>query len=423
MPTPVIMPKLEMSQETATVVQWLKAEGETVEKGEPLLTVETDKVTIDIESPAAGTLAGICVEPDDVVPVTEVIAHILQPGESLPSTPTAKGGKPSGGRQRATPVAQRIAAEHAVSLEEINGTGVGGRITKADVEAVVSKVRATPAARRSARERSVELETITGSGPRGRIQAADVQAATVPKATSLRDGVSDVEIISLTGMRRTIAERMTRSAQTAPHISLTVEADMSAAQALRAELNARAVRLDLPRISVTAILVKVCAWALMRHRWVNASLHGDEVHLHKAAHIGVAVALKEGLIVPVIHHAETLGLAEIAARLVDLTERAQQGTLAPAGVSGGTFTLSNLGMYGIRQFTAILNPPQCAILAVGSMVKRQVVLEQEGQDVAAIRPMMILTLSADHRVLDGAVAARFLQDVVDVLEHPNLMLW
>jgi len=290
MPTPVIMPKLEMSQETATVVQWLKAEGDTVEKGEPLLTVETDKVTIDIESPAAGTLAGIRVEADDVVPVTEVIAHILQPGESLPSTPAANGGKPHSGRQRATPVAQRIAAEHAVSLEKIKGTGVGGRITKADVEAVVSKVRATPAARRIAREHDVDLERITGSGPRGRIQAADVQAAS-PKALSLREGVSDVEIIPLTGMRRAIAERMTRSAQTAPHITLTVEADMSAVQALRAELNARAVQRDLPRISVTAILVKVCAWALMRHRWVNASLHGDEVHLHKSAHVGVAVAL------------------------------------------------------------------------------------------------------------------------------------
>jgi pyruvate dehydrogenase E2 component (dihydrolipoamide acetyltransferase) len=423
MPTPVIMPKLEMSQETATVVQWLKAEGDTVEKGEPLLTVETDKVTIDIESPAAGTLAGIRVEPDDVVPVTEVIAHVLQPGESLRSVLTANGEDPHSGRQRATPVAQRIAAEHAVSLENIKGTGVGGRVTKADVEAVVSKVRATPAARRFAKERGVDMETITGSGPRGRIQAADVQAATFPKAASFREGVTDVEIIPLTGMRRTIAERMTRSAQTAPHITLTVEADMSAVQALRAELNARAVQRDLPRISVTAILVKVCAWALIRHRWVNASLHGDEVHLHKAAHIGVAVALREGLIVPVIHHAEALGLGEIVARLLDLTERAQQGTLAPADVSGGTFTLSNLGMYGIRQFTAILNPPQSAILAVGSMVKRQVVVEQDGQDVAAIRPMMALTMSADHRVLDGAVAARFLQDVVDVLEHPNLLLW
>lgn len=423
MPTPVILPKLEMSQETATVVQWLKAEGDTVEKGEPLLTVETDKVTIDIESPATGTLAGIRVEADDVVPVTEVIAHILQPGESLPSLPARGGEGPRSGRQRATPVAQRIAAEHATSLEKVKGTGIGGRITKADVEAAVSKVRATPAARRFARAHDVDLERITGSGPRGRIQAADVQAATFPKASSFREGVSDVEIIPLTGMRRAIAERMARSAQTAPHITLTVEADMSAVQALRAELSARAETMGVPRMSVTAVLVKVCAWALMRHRWVNASLHGDDIHLHKSAHIGVAVALREGLIVPVIRSAEQLGLAEIAAQLSDLAQRAQQGTLAPQDVSGGTFTLSNLGMYGVRQFTAILNPPQSAILAVGSIVKRQVVIEQEGQDTVVIRPMMALTLSADHRVLDGAAAARFLQDVVDALEHPSLLLW
>lgn len=423
MPTPVIMPKLEMSQETATVVQWLKAEGETVSKGEPLLTVETDKVTIDIESPAAGTLAGIRVGADDVVPVTEVIGYVLQPGESLPSLSAANEEVSPGGRQKVTPVAQRIAAEHALPLEGIDGTGVSGRITKADVEATLSKVRATPAARRIARERGVALEGIAGSGPRGRVQAADVGAATFPKAQSFREGESDVQITPFTGMRRTIAERMTHSAQTAPHITLTVEADMTAAQALRAELNARAAQLDEPRLSVTAILVKACAWALMRHRWANAALHGDEVHLYRSAHIGVAVALEEGLIVPVIHHADMLGLGEIAARLADLSERAQAGTLAPADVSGGTFTLSNLGMYGVRQFTAILNPPQSAILAVGSIVKRQVVIERDGQDVAVIRPMMAMTLSADHRVLDGAVAARFLRDLVDVLEHPNLLLW
>lgn len=423
MPTPVIMPKLEMSQETATVVEWLKAEGEAVDKGEPLLTVETDKVTIDIESPAAGTLADVRVQADDVVPVTEVIAQILQPGESLPSYPSTDKEIPPCGKQRATPVAQRIAAEHALSLEGIKGTGVSGRITKADVEAAVNKVRATPAARRIAREHGVELRTITGSGPRGRVQAADMSAATFPEAVSFREGEQDVEVVPLAGMRRTIAERMARSAQAAPHITLTVEADMSATQALRAELNARAEAVQAPRLSVTAILVKACAWALMRHRWVNASLHGNEIHLHPSANIGVAVALEEGLIVPVIHRAETLGLAEIGARLSELAERAQQGTLAPADVSGGTFTLSNLGMYGIRQFTAILNPPQSAILATGSIIKRQVVVQRGGQDVAVIRPMMDLTLSADHRVLDGAIAARFLQDLVDVLEHPNLLLW
>jgi pyruvate dehydrogenase E2 component (dihydrolipoamide acetyltransferase) len=174
---------------------------------------------------------------------------------------------------------------------------------------------------------------------------------------------------------------------------------------------------------VTAILVKVCAWALKRHGWVNASLRGEEIHLHTSANIGIAIALDEGLIVPVIRQAEALGLAEIAVQIRDFAERARQGALTPQDVTGGTFTVSNLGMYGVDQFTAIINPPESAILAVGRIAKRSVVVERDGRDVAAIRPMMNMTLSADHRVLDGAVAARFLQDVVDALEHPDLLLW
>jgi pyruvate dehydrogenase E2 component (dihydrolipoamide acetyltransferase) len=224
-------------------------------------------------------------------------------------------------------------------------------------------------------------------------------------------------------MRRTIAERMQQSYQTAPHITLTVEVDMSAAESLRSELNVRAEALGVPRISVTAILVKVCAWALQRHRWVNASLRGDEIHLHESANVGVAVALDEGLIVPVVRDAGQLGIAEIASRVRDLVARARQNSLTPADVTGGTFTITNLGMLGIDRFTAIINPPESAILAVGRIVKRTVVVESEGEDEVVVRPMMNVTLSADHRVLDGAVAARFLRDVVDALEHPNLLLW
>jgi len=442
MATSVIMPKLEMSQETATIVQWLKGDGEAVRKGEPLLTVETDKVTIDVESPESGTLAGIRVEADDVVPVTETIAYILGPGESLPE-------REAGGRRQeavsgtaratpvdvpATPVAQRMAADYGLDLSAVAGTGPGGKVVKADVEAAIAqarrpdasaagKVRATPAARRIARERGLDLEDIAGSGPRGRVQGADVVAYTPARIEGAPSPVADVEIVPLRGMRRRIAERMTASYRTAPHITLTVQVDMSAVEALRAELNARAESRGAPRISVTALLVKVCAWALKRHRWVNASLHGEEIHLHPLANVGVAMALDEGLIVPVIHQAEALGLAEIAARLRDLADRARQGALTPQDVSGGTFTITNLGMYGIDQFTAIINPPECAILAVGRIAKQSVVVEQGGRDLAVIVPMMTVTLSADHRVLDGAVAASFLRDVVDALEHPNLLLW
>jgi pyruvate dehydrogenase E2 component (dihydrolipoamide acetyltransferase) len=446
MATPVIMPKLEMSQETATVVQWLKGDGEAVRKGEPLLTIETDKVTIDVESPESGTLAGIRVEADDVVPVTETIAYILQPGEPLPmeagtgpvrDTPTdvlAASVAHATPVVPATPVAQRMAADHGLDLSAVAGTGPGGKVVKADVEAAISqarrpdvsaagKVRATPAARRIARERGLDLGDIPGSGPRGRVQGTDAIAYTPARVEAAPSPAADVEIVPLRGMRRRIAERMTASYRTAPHITLTVQVDVSAVEALRAELNARAESRGAPRISVTALLVKVCAWALKGHRQVNASLHGDEIHLHPSANVGVAIALDEGLIVPVIRQAETLGLAEIAARLRDLADRARQGTLTPQDVSGGTFTITNLGMYGIDQFTAIINPPECAILAVGRIAKQSVVVEQEGRDVAVIVPMMAMTLSADHRVLDGAVAASFLRDVVDALEHPNLLLW
>jgi pyruvate dehydrogenase E2 component (dihydrolipoamide acetyltransferase) len=435
MATPVIMPKLEMSQETATVVEWLKQDGDEVQKGEALLTVETDKVTIDIECPASGILAGISVKADDVVPVTETIAYVLQSGETLSVEPSRDSP-----RTTATPVAQRMATEHGLDLGALTGTGPGGKATKADVEAAIAqtlrqggsaagtKVRAAPAARRIARERGIDLADITGSGPRGRIQAADVAAYTPLEAGSesspvTADAALPFETVPLRGMRRRIAERMTASYQTAPHITLTVEVDMSAAQVLRAELNARAESRGVPRVSVTAILVQVCAWALKRHRWVNASLHGEVIHLHELANIGVAIALDEGLIVPVIRCAEKLGLAEIAVQIQDFAQRARQGALTPQDVTGGTFTVSNLGMYGINHFTAIINPPESAILAVGRIAKRSVVVERDGRDVTVIRPMMSMTLSADHRVLDGAVAARFLQDVVDALEHPNLLLW
>jgi pyruvate dehydrogenase E2 component (dihydrolipoamide acetyltransferase) len=227
-------------------------------------------------------------------------------------------------------------------------------------------------------------------------------------------------------MRRTIAERMQHSYQTAPHITLTAQVDMSAALALRQEINTRATATGEPNVSVTALLVKVCAWALLRHPWLNASLLDDGIHLHAAANVGVAVALEGengGLIVPVVHGAEALGLVEIARRLQAVTERARQNRLRPEDVTGGTFTLSNLGTFGgIDQFTAILNPPECAILAVGRIAKQQVVIEQAGRDEVVIRPMMHLTLSADHRVVDGAVAARFVRDLREALQHPSLLL-
>jgi len=450
--TPVIMPKLEMAQETATVIEWLREEGEQVEKGQPLLTVETDKVTVEIESPASGILAGIRAGPQQVVPVTEIIAYILEPGEELSESVDRQIGKSanqqineSADRQvLATPVAQRLATAEGVDLRAVEGTGPRGRITKADVLAVASAPPpppstpgpasrprpATPAARRIARERGVDLATVPGSGPRGRVQAADVLAVAptrltsrLPKSARLRkssEGEGEARVVPLQGMRRTIAERMTVSYRTAPHIALTMRVDMDAFEGARARLNARAEAEGLPRASVTALIVKAVAWALKRHPWLNSTLRDDEIHLLPEINIGVAVALDDGLIVPVVRGADRKGVAEIAAEVRDLTIRAREGRLTPTDVSGGTFTISNLGPFGVEQFTAIINPPQVAILALGA-IQPEATGDERGELV--IRPIMRMTLSADHRVVDGAVAARFLADLREALETPTLLLW
>lgn len=430
MAVPVYMPKFGMTQSEATVVRWLRQEGDVVEQGDPLLEVETDKVLMEVEAPASGVLRGIRVGPKQVVPVASIIAYIAAPDEEF-----VEGGMGAGGPagrpvatepppQRATPLAEKRAAEAGIDISEVPQARLAGRVTRQDVEEYLagrqSRVRATPAARRAARERGVELGLVAGSGPRGRIQQRDVLLASQPVTPSLGEGD---EVVPYEGLRHRIGSRLQASYQAAPHITLTVEADMTAAERLRAELNALADRAGEPRVSVTAILVKVCAWALRRHRWVNASLQGAEIRLRRAVNVGVAVALDGGLIVPVIHNADRLGLGEISARLDDLVRRAREGALTADEVSGGTFTITNLGMFGVDRFTAIINPPESAILAVGRIAKRAVVAEGATGDSVVVRPTVALTLSADHRVLDGAVAARFLQDVVRALESPAVVLW
>ncbi len=432
MAVPVYMPKFGMTQTEATVVRWLRQEGDVVEQGDPLLEVETDKVLMEVEAPASGVLRGIRVEPKQVVPVASIMAYIAAPGEELVEGDIGEGKAAAGGPvvaepspRRATPLAAKRAAEAGVDISEVPQARRSARVTRQDVEDYLAgrppRSRATPAARRAARERGVELGLVTGSGPRGRIQQRDVLLASCRAAPSLGEGGD--EVVPYEGLRYRIGSRLQASYQVAPHITLTVEADMTAAERLRAELNALADRAGGPRITVTAILVKVCAWALRRHRWVNASLEGAEIRLRRAVNVGVAVALDDGLIVPVIHNADRLGLGEISARLHDLGRRAREGALSPDEVSGGTFTITNLGMFGVDRFTAIINPPESAILAVGRIAKRAVVVEGSAGDSVVVRPTVALTLSADHRVLDGAVAARFLEDVVRALESPAIVLW
>lgn len=443
MPTPVIMPKFEMAQETGTVIRWLKGEGDPVEKGEAILEVETDKVTMEVEAPASGTLVGIQAEAGAVVPVGQPIAHIVASGETWPAEGAERTGPPAvavgartapaGMAERITPVARRIAAAHGVDLRAVVGTGPGGQITRSDVEAhlagqeappasVEGKVKAVPAARRLARELGVDLRAVVGTGPGGRIQSGDVRraAAERPVAPLVVPGRPAVRrTVPLVGMRRTIAERMTASVREAPQFALSADVEMSRALAVVEDLRFGEASSDGPRVTLTAFLVKACAWALARHPAINAALEGEDIVEWAEVNIGVAVAVEEGLIVPVIRQADTLGMREIAGRLSDLTTRAREGQLRPEDVQGGTFTLSNLGMFGVDRFTAILNPPQAAILAVGRVTKRPWVMEG---DRVEVRSMATLTLTVDHRVADGAVAGRFLSDLQVAIERPGVLL-
>jgi pyruvate dehydrogenase E2 component (dihydrolipoamide acetyltransferase) len=432
MPIPVIMPKNEMSQEKGRLIEWLKQEGDLVQRGEPLLSIETDKLTMEVESPAEGILAGICAQPGQDVPVTTVIAYLLQEGETIPSAhlPDQAAKRRSG----ISPLARRVAESSRLELDRLQGTGPGGQIRRADVEAALrgygennslEKQRATPSARRLARETGVDLEAVSGSGPRGRIQGADVLQANLqkdlgpPLPRPQPENEQEYTSVPLQGMRRTIARRMQESWQSAPMITFSARTEMTAFEQLRRELNEHSRRTDGPHVSVTALLVRIVAAALTDHPYLNSSIAGEEIHLYQAVQMGVATALREGLIVPVVRRANNKSIQEISAEVTFLAEKARSGMLLPQDVSGGTFTLSNLGSYGIEQFTAILNPGQAGILAAGTIQPEPWVVG----DYVEIRPVMHVTLSADHRIVDGAQAAAFMSQLKEIVETPSLLLW
>jgi len=417
--TEVIMPKVDMVMDNGTFVEWLKQEGDHVEKGEPLFVILTDKANIEIEAPASGILAGVRAQPDDVIPVTEVIAYILEPGESLLAETEARPPTivPAEVPTSAPSVPELMATEAARP-----GPGEG-------------KVRATPVARRLAAELGIDLTKVPGGGPRGRIHKADVLAfaerqppavvqpgvAAAPFAPVPHVPMPDArrkEAVTLAGPRKIIADRMAYSAFTAPHITLSLWVDMSEAARLRTRLLEPLRAKTGQRLSFTAILARAVATVLPRHPYLNASLHGEEILLWDDVHLGVATSVEDYLIVPVIREAQAKNLEEIVAVLGDLVERARARRLAPAEMTGSTFTISNLGMFGIESFTAIVNPPESAILAVGRIVDTPVGAEGE----IVLRPMMNLTICTDHRVVDGAGAARFLAELKATLENPYLLI-
>jgi len=429
MPTNVIMPALELAQETGKVLRWMKAPGDTVRKGEPIVEIETDKVTVEIEAPASGILSSVTAQEGDVVPVGQTIALIAAAGEvaTAATLSPVERGQGEGARAegiKASPLARRIAEEHGVDLARIKTAS--GKIEKADVLAFVESqkvtapgngaavrlVAASPKARRLAVERGVELGAVRGSGPGGAVLTVDVPVA--PVATPPLTLPSPQRGEGVSTVWRIMAERMTASWTTAPHFYLVREVNVAR---LVAWLGT-ARKQTGARITYTDLLVKLVAATLAQHPRVNVSWKDGALERHAEINIGLAVALEDGLVVPVIARADTLGLKDIAARREDVVARAQAGKLRPADIQGGVFTISNLGMYGVDAFSAIVNPPQAAILAVGRIADR--VVPVNGQP--AVQPTMTLTLSCDHRALDGARGAQFLGALADLIEEPLALL-
>jgi len=382
--TDVIMPALGMAQETGKVLRWLKAEGDEVAKGEPLMEVETDKVTVEIEAPTDGLLAGLRAAEGAEVPVGQAVAVILAPGEALPENGASAAKEP-----KAAPVAQAVAA--------------------APVEAPAREARrrlASPKARRLAAEQGIDLDALgEGSGPGGALVAADVAATAQAVAPAPAGGEQP-----LSRIWSVMAERTAQSWTSAPHFYLLREVDAGRLGSWRSVARDRAGR----DVSVTDLLVRATAAALARHAQANAAWADGSIRFNDEVNVGIAVAVEDGLVVPVVHGADRLGVGEIAARREDVVTRAREGALRPEDVERGTFTISDLGMFGVDAFNAVVNAPQAAILAVGRIVERVVPVD----GAPGIRPMMALTLSCDHRVIDGARAAQFLSELAALIEEP-----
>lgn len=383
MPTDVIMPMLGMNQDTGKVLRWLRAEGDEVAKGEPLLEVETDKVTVEIESPADGTLASISAADGEEVPVGSAIAVVLAAGE----TPPARAAMPAAASANGGAAAQ-AAPPLAVAAATAPRRGL-----------------ASPKARRLAASRGIAIESVAGSGPNGAVVAADVErhapAAPAPAGAPFEVGT----------VWRVMAERTQRSWQEVPHFFLLREVDATRLDGWRASLRSRE---GTAAVTHTDLLVRLVAAALREHPRVNATWRDGAIVANEQVNVGLAVAADDGLVVPVIAAADRLSLPELAARRSELVAAARARTLKPADVQGGTFTISNLGMFGVDAFMAIVNAPQAAILSVGRIAQRAVVVD--GAVVA--RPTLVLGLSFDHRVVDGAAGARFLDTLAGLVEEP-----
>ena len=419
MATEVKLPRLGQGMESGTIVKWLKAEGDKVEKGEALYELDTDKVTQEVEAEASGVLLKIAVTEGEVE-VGKTIGFIGDTGEDVPQPERERSASTNGSPPQAEPeraeadLPQPERAEPERAEPERDGEPAGPEQTAAG-----GRVKASPLARRIARERGVDLAQLRGTGPDGRIVAEDVERsggkqAAAPPAAAAAAPSGEVESRPLSNVRKTIARRLTQ-AWTVPAFQLTVNVDMTRANEL--VQGQRDLNPDV-RITVTDVLTKVCAQALMRHRDMNVQFADDALLVFPSADVGIAVAAPQGLVVPVVHGAERLTIAQIATVRADLVGRARDAKLRAEDLEGGTFTISNLGMYDIDQFIAVLNPPQASILAVGST--RDQVVPVDGE--LHVLPVMTMTLTCDHRAVDGATGAEFLRTITSFLEDPGLAL-
>ena len=448
------MLQMDQTMTKGKIGKWLVAEGDTVTQGQPLLEIETDKVVHEQESPTDGVIAQLLAEEGANVPVNALLAIIGAPGEEVarveadagtvevdtppepqasvqPTQPKATPPTPTVAL-KASPAARQLAEKLAIDLTEVKASGPGGRILESDVQRYIdlrgpapteetTRLKASPLARRLAKEHGVDLVSIVGSGPDGRIVRDDVlQASTAAAEASVIETPAlqqATEVIPMDGIREIIAERMTLSLQTTASVTLHTEVDATAFVELRGMLNDKLQAREVS-LTYTDLLVKVVANALREHPRLNATLTDEGIHLLAEINIGVAVALDDGLVVPVVRNADKERLSEISEQIRGFAARARSNQLTPGELQGGTFTITNLGNFGIDAFTPIINPPESAILGVGRILKKPVVHEDE----IVARSMLTLSLTFDHRVIDGAPAAQFLQTVSSYIQDPYLLL-
>jgi pyruvate dehydrogenase E2 component (dihydrolipoamide acetyltransferase) len=441
----IVLPQWGMEMQDATIVKWLKQEGDSVQEGEPLVEVETAKIETEMESTASGVLAHILVPEGATVPIRTVLAIVAAPGEQVsrppgptPSVTTAAVTSPaspssatsasprlaSQGAPQVVPTARRLAQERGVDLAQVPGTGPAGRILLEDVQRAIDartaappapsgvSVQITPVARRLAQQHGIDLNQVAGSGPRGRILSEDVERAIAAQA---QPTAQPVRVVPIRGIRQTIATRMLQSLQTMAQVTLTTEVDVTDAMMLREGL---ARHWKDGGLSPLHLVVKASARALKEHPRMNAIQRDNALELVQEINVGVAVSLPEGLIVPTIRRADEKHLAQIARESRDLANKAREGKASYEEVTGGTFTITNLGAYGIDAFTPIINAPQIGILGVGRVVEKPAVYQGE----ITKRAMMFLSLTFDHRAIDGAPAGEFLNTVKGHLEDPWWMI-